>query len=75
MDVNTKCSEMPKKAGRPTIDAEGPQTHQLQARVSKEFLAKLDEWRRAQPDIPTRTEALRRLVEQALSAPKDRGRK
>jgi hypothetical protein len=35
-------------------------------RVQPELLALLDEWRRAQPDLPSRPEALRRLSEQAL---------
>lgn len=32
--------------------------------------AALDEWRRAQPDLPSRAEALRRLVRLALDATK-----
>jgi hypothetical protein len=32
-----------------------------------EVKAMLDEWRRSQPDLPSRAEALRRLVRQALS--------
>jgi hypothetical protein len=39
---------------------------QFQMRISEEFLARIDEWRRAQPDIPGRAEAIRRLVEIAL---------
>jgi hypothetical protein len=39
---------------------------QFQMRISEEFLAQIDEWRRAQPDIPGRAEAIRRLVEIAL---------
>jgi len=35
----------------------------LQPRLSDDFLAKLDAWRRQQEDLPSRTEALRRLVE------------
>jgi hypothetical protein len=66
MEVNTKIIAMKKKVGRPTGVV---QTHQLQTRVSAEFLAKLDEWRRAQPDLPSRTEAIRRIVEQAIDAP------
>ena len=66
MEVNTKMTAMKKKVGRPTGVV---QTHQLQTRVSAEFLAKLDEWRRAQPDLPSRTEAIRRIVEQAIDAP------
>lgn len=53
----------------------------LQPRLSDEFLAKLDAWRRLQDDLPSRTEALRRLAEThpdvlALDAEaKKRGRK
>lgn len=35
----------------------------LQMRVSDEFLQTVDDWRRKQPDLPNRTEAIRRLVE------------
>ena len=41
-------------------------TERFQMRVPAEFLAKIDEWRRQQPDLPNRSEAIRRLVEQAL---------
>jgi metal-responsive CopG/Arc/MetJ family transcriptional regulator len=46
-----------------------PLTHdkQLQVRVKQDFLDKLDNWRREQPDLPSRTEAIRRLAEQALA--------
>src|SRR5262245_9311376 len=42
--------------------------------VDEEFLARLDEWRRNQPDLPTRPEALRRLAERALAMAPKRGR-
>ena len=51
---------------------------QFQMRVSDEFIAKIDGWRRTQPDIPGRTEAIRRLVEIGLEAdkkPKPKGQK
>lgn len=35
--------------------------------VTKTWLQAVDEWRRAQPDVPNRSEAIRRLVEQALA--------
>ena len=35
-------------------------------RFSKDFLQAVDDWRRKQADIPSRTEAIRRLVDQAL---------
>jgi hypothetical protein len=45
------------------------QTERLQMRVSKGFLKSVDDWRRKQEDLPSRSEAIRRLVEQALSKP------
>lgn len=36
------------------------------ARIQPELLKRLDEWRRTQPDLPSRPEALRRLAELAL---------
>jgi metal-responsive CopG/Arc/MetJ family transcriptional regulator len=41
---------------------------QLQMRVSDDFLRKIDNWRRQQDDLPGRSEAIRRLVEQALDS-------
>jgi hypothetical protein len=38
----------------------------FQMRVSPEWLATIDDWRRQQPDLPSRAEAIRRLVEKAL---------
>lgn len=35
-------------------------------RIQPELLKQLDAWRREQPDLPTRPEALRRLAEEAL---------
>jgi hypothetical protein len=32
------------------------------------WLATIDDWRRNQPDIPSRAEAVRRLVEKGLKA-------
>ena len=43
-------------------------TTSFQIRTSAEWLSRVDEWRRGQPDIPTRAEAVRRLVEAALDA-------
>ena len=42
----------------------------LEMRVTPTFLKVIDEWRRREPDIPTRTEAVRRLV--AIAVKKDR---
>jgi hypothetical protein len=34
-------------------------------RVSEDFLRTVDDWRRAQIDVPSRAEAIRRMVKQA----------
>lgn len=41
-------------------------TKPFQMRVSPEWLAMIDAWRREQPDLPSRAEAIRRLVEKGL---------
>jgi hypothetical protein len=38
------------------------QDRPFQMRLSDEFLGRLDEWRRKQPDLPSRAEAIRRLT-------------
>jgi hypothetical protein len=35
-------------------------------RATDEFLRRIDDWRREQPDIPSRAKSIRRLVETAL---------
>jgi hypothetical protein len=45
------------------------QTERFQMRVSPSFLRLVDDWRRKQPDPPSRAEAIRRLVERGASAP------
>jgi hypothetical protein len=37
-------------------------------RVSPDWLSTIDEWRRQQPDLPSRAEAIRRLVDKALKS-------
>jgi hypothetical protein len=64
MPVNTENTIMPKKVGRPTKERPG---RPVQMRLDEKFLARLDDWRRLQPDLPNRTEAIRRLVDQSLS--------
>lgn len=50
--------------------ADEANSERFQMRVSPEFLASIDSWRRKQDDLPSRAEAIRRLVEQALKARK-----
>jgi hypothetical protein len=46
-------------------------------RLSNEFLERLDEWRRRQPDLPSRAESIRRLTTSMLQIlnkdPKNKG--
>jgi metal-responsive CopG/Arc/MetJ family transcriptional regulator len=42
------------------------QSERFNMKASPEFLARLDQWRRKQPDLPNRSEAIRRLVEAAM---------
>lgn len=44
----------------------------FQMRVSESFLQTVDEWRRTQPDLPSRAEAIRRLVQIAVEAGRER---
>lgn len=44
----------------------------FQMRSSEEFLRRIDDWRREQTDIPSRAEAIRRLIELGLEAAKQR---
>lgn len=39
---------------------------QIGVRVDAQLLARLNDWRRRQPDPPSKAEAIRQLVEQAL---------
>ena len=45
-----------------------PLDQRIQLVISRGQVRKIDEWRRAQADLPSRSEAIRRLVEAALHA-------
>jgi hypothetical protein len=51
------------------------QSQRFQIRGSPAFFKSVDKWRREQPDLPSRAEAFRRLVEQALAANRPKRRK
>jgi hypothetical protein len=38
-------------------------TERFELRFPKDLLTKLDDWRRLQPELPSRAEAIRRLLE------------
>jgi hypothetical protein len=46
------------------------QDRPFQMRVSESFLRMVDDWRRGQLDVPSRAEAIRRMVELAINAEK-----
>jgi uncharacterized protein len=50
-------------------------TERFEMRISEELLASIDEWRRHEPDIPPRAEAIRRLVQIGLKAKPAKGAK
>jgi len=54
-----------KKKGKPGRPATG-QLPGRSIRLPPEIWTAIDEWRREQPDIPTRTESIRRLLAKAL---------
>jgi hypothetical protein len=57
--VNTLITEMQKKVGRPPGKT---QDRPFQMKVNATFMAMVDDWRRNQPDMPSRAEAIRRMV-------------
>jgi uncharacterized protein YfbU (UPF0304 family) len=50
----------------------GPLTERFEMRLEASTLEKVDRWRSAQADLPSRAEAIRRLVDQGLMKSNDR---
>lgn len=50
--------------------AEEKLDQRIQLVASKQFIAAVDDWRRTQPGIPSRSEAIRQLTWRALNASK-----
>ncbi|WP_177198418.1 hypothetical protein [Novosphingobium sp. CF614] len=46
-----------------------PKSERFIFSASKAFFERVDHWRAKQPDIPSRAEAIRRLVEKSLDQP------
>lgn len=51
--------------GRPKVDSEA-----VNVRIERPWLTVLDTWRSEQTDLPTRPEAIRRLIQIGLNATK-----
>jgi hypothetical protein len=60
-----KQSAAQKPKGRPPVDTEA-----INVRLASAWIAKLDNWRRGQSDLPGRPEAIRRLIERSLEKQK-----
>lgn len=68
LEIDSRRGRMPAK-----LDPDGePKRLNIVAPVS--WVRKVDEWRRAQPDLPNASEAIRRLVEAGLEATKKGGK-
>jgi hypothetical protein len=66
MTVNAKIIKTEKKVSPP----QGRRGYPLQFYASIEFIEAIDDWRTTRRPVLSRSEAIRRLVEQALSAGK-----
>jgi hypothetical protein len=63
--MTLKSKNIAKRKGRPPVDSEA-----VTVRMLIDFIQAIDDWRREQPDLPGRPEAIRRLVEIGLKARK-----
>lgn len=55
-----------REAAKPRRERPKQTGEMVSTRLQPEFLKRLDDWRRQQPDLPSRPEALRRLAEKGL---------
>jgi len=60
-----KSNTAQKPRGRPPVDTEA-----INVRLASSWIARLDNWRRTQNDLPGRPEAIRRLIEKSLEKQK-----
>jgi uncharacterized protein len=59
---------MPIKSDRPV------KSERFEMRLDPAAVERIDAWRREQPDLPSRTEAIRRLIELGLGAKREGGK-
>lgn len=55
-----------KPKGRPKVDSEA-----VNVRMERDLIERVDAYRRFEPDLPSRPEAIRRLVEKALASERE----
>lgn len=60
--------EEPMSLGDMRKPGEPLKNERMQLVVSDEFIKRVDDWRRKQLELPSRSEAVRRLVEKGLEA-------
>ena len=46
--------------------ADPPLTERFEMRATPDWIARVDDWRRSQPSIPSRAEAIRQLIDLVL---------
>lgn len=51
---------------------DGPKTERVTTMMASSEVKAVDDWRRQHPDLPSRSEAIRRLIELGLDAAKQR---
>jgi hypothetical protein len=61
-------TKKPARRGRPRLTGAAAPEKMLGIRASKGLIERLDSWRKVQGDKPRQSEAVRRLIEMALSA-------
>lgn len=66
----TKATAPKNEATMPPKLDEGSPTERIQIVASATWVERVEEWRRKQPKIPSKSEAIRMLVDQALEAEK-----
>jgi hypothetical protein len=65
ISMSTELSANKSKRGRPAVDTEA-----VNVRLERAALSLIDDWRRVQPNLPTRPEAIRRLIHLGLEGAK-----
>lgn len=68
-----RTTTIPESAMPPKLDDKSP-TERVQLVTTAAWMERVEEWRRRQPKIPSKSEAIRLLVDQALDGEARRGK-